>query len=81
MSGFSVKKVSVAARLLLLSSPQSDLCCEHVPMVAGRGCLDTQLPCSQGRQHSHSSAATSKAEMLIQGFCWAVLATPQVRLS
>lgn len=29
MTDFSVKKVSVPVRVLLLSSPQSDLCYEH----------------------------------------------------
>lgn len=55
MTDFSVKKVSVPGRLLLLSSPQSDLCCEHAlasatiaPGKRGfRSRRSTLFPCSQ----------------------------------
>lgn len=47
MTDFSVKKVSVPVTLLLLSSPQSDLCYEHalasVSVLTGKRGFHTSL--------------------------------------
>lgn len=80
MSGFSVKKASVPARLLLLCSPQWPvlLTCPHP--VGHRGSPSSWPLCCPGRGAAqpqpcrHSSAATWKAEVLIPGqaLCWQV---------